>query len=218
MISIILPAHNEAEYLGPCVSEIKKQLKNKDYEIIIAEDGSNDGTDKIAEKLAKQNSNIRFLHSKKKLGRGLALSRAFKTAKSEKIAYMDVDLATNISDLRNGLKFLDKYDVVTGSRYMKKSNTKREASRLFFSKAYNLSVRVLLGSKIYDHQCGFKFFQKDVFLNLNKAVLDTHWFWDTELLVIAQKKGYSVKEMPITWEEQANSKVNIKYIFFYIYF
>ncbi len=210
--SIVLPAHNEAPRLEKAVAAVKQALgKNYDYELIIAEDGSSDGTFELAKKIASKNGNVRVLHSDEKLGRGRALSRAFAQAKGKFVAYMDVDLAT---EMRHCRELLDRVkrgaDVVTGSRYLSESRARRSSKRLFFSGFYNFFVRLLLGSRLHDHQCGFKAFRKSVALELCRGAKSKKWFWDTEVLVLAQKRGLKVEEFPIGWMEQRSTTVNFK--------
>ncbi len=210
--SIVLPAHNEAPRLANAVSAVKRALgKSYDYELVIAEDGSTDGTYAVAKKIAAQTRNVRVLHSEKKLGRGLALKRAFSSARGKFVAYMDVDLAT---DVKHARELLDRVeagaDVATGSRYLRQSRTNRSSKRLFFSSGYNTLVRLLLGSKLRDHQCGFKAFKKTVALHLCREARSNKWFWDTEVLVLAQKRGFRVEEFPIEWNEQRTTTMNFK--------
>ena len=202
MITIILPVHNEEKTLEANVELLRKSLK-KDYEIILAEDGSTDNTVAIAKKL----KDVILITSSKRLGRGLALSNAIRQAKGERIIYMDADLATELPHIKDMLE--QNYDIVTGSRLLPGSVvTNRSAIREFFSKSYNLLIRLLFNSKIKDHQCGFKAFKRTV-IPLLETVQDHHWFWDTELLIRAQKQGLSVKEIPVKWADRKNSKVKL---------
>jgi len=209
-VSVVLPAYNEAKRLENAVRKVEEYLKKLgyDYEIIIAEDGSTDGTDEIARRLARDNPRIRHIHSDERLGRGRALTRAFKEAKGNIVVYMDVDLSTDLEHLKELINaILDSYDVATGSRLVEGSKTKRPLKRDIASRGYNFLVRLLLRSKIHDHQCGFKAFRKDAILKISEKVRDTHWFWDTETLVVAQRLGYSVKEIPVRWVHGGDTKV-----------
>ncbi len=212
MITIILPAYNEASRLEKSVERIREFLLSyfSDFEIIIAEDGSTDGTDKIARELAEKYAFITHIHSDKRLGRGKALNDAIKKAKNEFVIYMDVDLSTDlkhINDIYRALK--SGYDIAVGSRLLNESDASRPAIRDIPSKVYNFLVRVLLKSKIHDHQCGFKGFKKGKVVEILDMIEDNHWFWDTELLVLAQKNGLKVKEIPVRWRHGGESKVNV---------
>ncbi|MDW7989796.1 MAG: flippase-like domain-containing protein [Archaeoglobaceae archaeon] len=212
-ISIILPAYNEARRLGNTVEKVEEHLKalGNDYEIIIAEDGSTDGTDLLAREIARKNPKVKHLHSDQRLGRGKALMRAFKECEGEIVVYMDVDLSTDLKHLRELVSsIISGYDVVTGSRLMRGSEARRSFKRDIASRAYNSLVRLLLRSKIHDHQCGFKAFRREAIMKISEKVKDTHWFWDTEVLIIAQRMGYKVKEIPVKWEHSGETKVRFK--------
>ena len=209
MFSLVFPAYNEAVCLEKNVKTIVDSLNklNIDYEIIIAEDGSTDNTYEIGLKLSKEYRNLRINHYNEKLGRGLALKKAFSLANGKYVWYMDIDLATDIKHLKELLNYVKEYDIVTGSRYLKNSVINRSIKRRGFSWVYNLLARLLFNSKIFDHQCGFKAFKRETIIELNKISENNHWFWDTEILILAQKFGYKVKEFPITWNESRRSKV-----------
>ncbi|MEM1671662.1 MAG: lysylphosphatidylglycerol synthase domain-containing protein [Archaeoglobaceae archaeon] len=220
-VSIVLPAYNEAKRLRNAVEKIEEHAKalGYDYEIVIAEDGSTDGTDKIAKEIAEKNPRVKHLHSDQRLGRGKALMNAFRNCSGDVVVYMDVDLSTDLRHLKEIVSaIVEGYDIATGSRLMKESKAKRPLKRDLASKAYNLLVRLLLGSKLHDHQCGFKAFKKDVILEIGALAKDTHWFWDTEVLVLAQKKGYKVKEIPVIWEHGGETKVRFKKDVLYMFF
>ena len=206
-VTVVLPAHNEAERIECAVEETERALSSfcRRYEIIIAEDGSTDNTAEIARKIAEKRKNVRFMHSDERLGRGRALNRAFKKARGEVLAYIDVDLSTDMRHLRELIDAIrvEKYDFATGSRLLKASHTQRSLKREAMSRLYNFLVRLLLRSKLRDHQCGFKAFSRDALFSILDEVEDKHWFWDTELLVKAQWRGFSVKEIPVHWEERS---------------
>jgi len=213
-ISVVLPAHNEAERIRNAVNQTQKALATfaSSFEIIIAEDGSTDGTAEIASRIEAENSFVKHIHSKARLGRGKALNHAFKHAKGGILIYMDVDLSTDLKYLKpliNAIKE-ERYDFATGSRMLKDSEVKRSFKRAAMSKVFNFLVRKILQSKICDHQCGFKSFRKDALMRLLNEIKDEHWFWDTEMLVRAQRHSYKIKEIPVRWEDRggAGTKVN----------
>jgi len=150
------------------------------------------------------------LHSEERQGRGRALNRAFKASKGEILGYIDVDLATDMKYLRELLQSIrDGYDFATGSRMLPESNVKRPFKRGFASKGFNFLARFVLGSKLYDHQCGFKSFKRESLFKLLDKVKDTHWFWDTELYIRAQHAGFKVKEFPVDWRHGGTTKVDL---------
>jgi glycosyltransferase involved in cell wall biosynthesis len=211
-VSIVLPAYNEAERIESTVGRTAAALREiaSSFEIIIAEDGSKDGTDRICKALAEKYDFVAHLHSDERLGRGLALNRAFKASHGEILGYIDVDLATDMRHLRELVQSIrDGYDFATGSRMLPRSNVKRPFKRGFASKGFNFLTRLLLGSKLYDHQCGFKSFKREALFKLLDEVKDTHWFWDTELFVRAQRAGYKVREFPVEWRHGGATKVDL---------
>jgi glycosyltransferase AglD len=213
VVSVVLPAYNEADILESTVDKISQALNQTgySYEIIVAEDGSKDGTDKLAEKLAQTLPYVRHIHGEKRLGRGHALNNTFKVANGEVLIYMDVDLATDIRHLRELVDSIkvEGYDLATGSRLLAQSKVQRSGSRNIASKTYNLMVRLILGSKVKDHQCGFKAFKREPLMQLIDEVEATHWFWDTEIIVRASRKGLKIKEIPVEWQSGRDTKVSL---------
>ncbi len=204
--SLVLPAYNEAANLEDCANAVRKALGGYDYEIIIAEDGSTDGTDRIAERLAHEDKRIRFLHSDSKLGRGLALKNAFRIARGKRMGYIDVDMATEMKHLKELVEYSKDFDVVTGSRYLNASKAKRPLARDAVSRAYNFLIRLLLGCKICDSQCGFKMFSRKFVESEIFNIREKSWAWDTAVLVAAAKKGYKMMEFPVEWAEKKGGK------------
>jgi glycosyltransferase AglD len=212
-VSVILPAFNEVNYLQPAVERTIQTLNlfAQSYEVLIAEDGSIDGTAERSEELAQQNPKVRHIHREKRLGRGTALNNAFKHSSGEVLVYMDLDLATDLKYLKPLVEAItvEGYDFSTGSRMLHESKAERTASRNISSKTYNFLVRHMLGSKLHDHQCGFKAFKREPLMQIIDNVEATHWFWDTEIMVRAQRTGYKVKEIAVEWKSGKNTKVNL---------
>ena len=211
-VSVVLPAYNEAEKLEGAVSQIGQALNEAKYvyEIVIAEDGSTDGTAERAEELTQKHAFVRHIHRDKRLGRGTALNNAFKQCNGEVLVYMDLDLATNLKSLEPLVDAItvEGFDFSTGSRMLPQSKVERSLRRSISSKSYNFLVRVMLGSKVRDHQCGFKAFKRDPLLSLLDEVMATHWFWDTEVLVRAHRRNLRIKEIPVEWRSGKSTKVN----------
>ena len=212
-VSVVLPAYNEVEYLQPAIEKTIQTLNqfSQSYEVIIAEDGSTDGTAERAEELARKNPKVRHIHREKRLGRGTALNNAFKQSSGEVCVYMDLDLATDLKYLKPLVEAItaEGYDFSTGSRMLRESKAERTASRSISSKTYNFLVRHMLGSKLHDHQCGFKAFKREPLMQILDKVEATHWFWDTEIMVRAQRTGYKVKEIAVEWKSGKDTKVNL---------
>ena len=212
-VSLVLPAYNEVDYLTSAVEKTMLVLDKiaDSYEIIIAEDGSTDGTAERSDELVQKYSCVRHIHRDQRLGRGAALTNAFKQSSGEVLVYMDLDLATDLSYLRPLVEAIsvEGYDFATGSRMLKESRAQRSFSRSLSSKSYNWFVRHMLGSKLYDHQCGFKAFNRQSLLGFLNEVEATHWFWDTEVMVRGYRHGFRIKEIAVQWRSGKGTKVNM---------
>jgi uncharacterized membrane protein YbhN (UPF0104 family) len=214
-VSVVLPAYNEEETLAETVEitlgELASFLPEGAFEVIVAEDGCEDRTPEIADELAAQYEAVRHIHSDERLGRGGALEYAFERAHGETVAYFDTDLATDMAHLEELVESVrsGEYDVATGSRWLPDSEADRPAKRGVPSLGYNSLVRLFLRSRLKDHQCGFKAFDREVLFALLDDVEDDHWFWDTEVLVRAQRAGYRVREFPVNWTPKGDSKVDL---------
>ncbi len=216
-VSIIIPIYNGEAHVQNALSQLKEKMGGRNYEIIIAEDGSTDRTLEILARLAPEFPQMRILSSKNRLGRGKSLSDAIVASKGEISLYMDVDAATEISEIFKALEEIRDADIVTGSRLLLGSHVSRSFTRELFSRGYNLLIRFLFNSKLHDHQCGFKAFRKSSILPILPLIKDRHWFWDTELLVLAQRKGLRVKEIPVEWKEGSDSTVRVFQDAFYMF-
>jgi glycosyltransferase involved in cell wall biosynthesis len=212
-VSVVLPAYNEVDFLESTVTKVGQALREigYSYEIIIAEDGSTDGTDKKAAALAQSIPFVRHIHREKRLGRGTALNNAVRQSSGEVLVYMDLDLATDLQYLKPLVEALtvEGYDFATGSRMLPQSRAERTFSRNMSSKTYNYLVRHMLGSKLRDHQCGFKAFKREPLFELLGDVEATHWFWDTEVMVRGYRHGYKIKEIAVEWKSGHGTKVNL---------
>ncbi|MCL2477345.1 dolichyl-phosphate beta-glucosyltransferase [Candidatus Bathycorpusculum sp.] len=212
-VSVVLPAYNEATYLPIAVEKTTETLNSftSAYEIIIAEDGSTDGTAECAEELTQKYPCVRHIHRPQRLGRGMALNNAFAQSRGEVLAYMDLDLATDLKYLKPLIEAIsvEGYDFATGSRMMPQSKANRTLSRDLSSQSYNFLVRHMLGSKLKDHQCGFKAFKREPLLKLLGKVEAKHWFWDTEVMVRGYRQGLRIKEFAVEWHSGKDTKVNL---------
>jgi glycosyltransferase AglD len=204
---ITVPACNESKTIRKCVESILKQAKelDEDFRIIISEDGSTDGTDQIAKELDKNYEQVTHLHSDCRLGKGMALKRAFKTVDGDIYAFVDSDLATSMQFFPQLINLIRQgNDLAFGSRYINGAEIQRDGLRDASSRLYNLIIRVMFRDHVLDHQIGFKAFSN----RLIKDVLDecdsTGWFWDTEIIVRSVKRNYKFVEFPVDWEEKKN--------------
>jgi uncharacterized protein (TIRG00374 family) len=214
-VSVVLPAYNEAGTIESTVattlSTLAGFLPAGAFEVLVAEDGCDDRTPAIADRLAAEDDRIRHVHSDERLGRGGALERAFSAAGGDTLVYFDTDLATDMRHLEELVERVRSgdADVATGSRWLPGEVADRPTKRGVPSKVYNGLVRFFLRSSLRDHQCGFKALSREAFTNLRDDIEDDHWFWDTELLIRAQRAGLVVSEFPVEWEPKGDTKVDL---------
>ncbi len=209
-VSLVIPVYNDLPALQEAVPLTLKVMEESfpNFEIIIAEDASTDGSAEYAASWQEKDSRVTHLHREQRLGRGSALTTAALQANGDIFCYFDVDLATDMSYLPVLINaVVEGADVATGSRLLSDSNITRSLGREIKSRGYNWLVRFILRSRLKDHQCGFKAFRKECLLTLLRDIVDTHWFWDTEVLVRAQRKGYLIAEIPVIWREGPGTTV-----------
>ncbi len=216
MISVFVPCYNEEKRLETNILKIYHALieLKKQFELIIVDDSSTDNTGEIGKTLAKQYKQIAYQYYENGSSRRENLSKAFRTAKGETIAFMDLDLSVDLSYLSHLIKSIQTHDIAIGSRY-KGTHAQRTVFRRIVSMLYNTFMRFYFGSKIEDHQCGFKAFKREKLFSLldemgYDATFKRGWFWDAELLFRAQKKNYSIDEFSVEWHEGKLSSFNIK--------
>ena len=200
-------ADNVFRLLDFCTNNMSKY----NWHIIIADNGSNDNTYNIAKKIEFNIDQVSLMTLSKR-GRGRALKQAWKKSAADVKVYMDIDLSTD-------LKFLpiicdavaiDNYDIVIGSRLIKGSRIKgRTFKREIISRGYSILFRSLFMSSFKDAQCGFKAISSKASEDLLFLIEDNGWFFDTELLIVADKAKYTIKEIPVYWSDDPNSSVKI---------
>ncbi|WP_440949052.1 glycosyltransferase [Methanosphaerula subterraneus] len=212
-VSAVIPVYNDLPALKvaiPASIEALSQITDS-FEILVAEDGSTDGSAEYVRAIEQTDPRIHLLHSDQRLGRGRALNRAFTAARGTIVCYYDVDLATDMQHLSEVIGAIrEGFDIATGSRLLPESDIVRTGDREIASRGYNLLVRTILGSKQYDHQCGFKAFNRARLLPLLDKVDDMHWFWDTEVLVRGARAGYRIREIPVRWRQGPGTTVRRK--------
>jgi glycosyltransferase involved in cell wall biosynthesis len=210
---IVIPVLNEAHVLEKSVQTVRAFLReNLPYEwrVLIVDNGSTDGTDEVGRRLAAELGDVRYLHLNQR-GRGRALRYAWTQSDADVVCYTDVDLSTELPALPKLINaiLLDGYDLSTGSRLMRASRTTRSLSREFISRTYNLLIKAVLWTSFSDAQCGFKAVSRKVVNEIVPQIKDESWFFDTELLVLAEKQGYRIKDIPVLWIEDDDSRVKI---------
>jgi putative flippase GtrA len=213
VLEVVIPVYNEENGLPGCVRRLHQFLATEvpyRSRITVADNASTDATLAVARALADELPDVEVMHLDAK-GRGGALYAAWMSSVADVVAYMDVDLSTDLSALMPLVAPLisGHSDIAIGSRLAASSRVVRGPKREFVSRSYNLILRSTLGTKFSDAQCGFKAMRADVARQLLPLVADTGWFFDTELLVIAERAGLRIHEVPVDWIDDPDSRVDI---------
>ncbi len=213
VVNITIPVYNEEVALVNCIKTLRSFLQknvNFKWSILIADNASTDSTLNVAMELAKQYQDVTYSHIDIK-GRGRALRKVWLESKADIVSYMDVDLSTGLEAFPPLIESIENgnYDISIGSRLMHGSHIKRSAKREFISRSYNLIIKLLFFCKFHDAQCGFKAASINTVKEIVPLVKNQKWFFDTEFLIIAEKKGYRIKEIPVEWTEDSGTTVNI---------
>ncbi|MCX5043380.1 bifunctional glycosyltransferase family 2/GtrA family protein [Aldersonia sp. NBC_00410] len=212
-LDIVVPVYNEETDLAPSVRRLHAYLRAAmpyPARITIADNASTDGTLAVAKDLAASLDGVRVLHLDAK-GRGRALRTAWTASDAAVVAYMDVDLSTDLNALLPLIAPLvsGHSDLAIGTRLGRGSRVVRGRKREFISRSYNLLLRTSLHARFSDAQCGFKAMRADVARRVLPLVQDSEWFFDTELLVIAERAGLRIHEVPVDWTDDPDSRVDI---------
>ncbi len=213
-VDVVIPCYNEVAALGGSVErtlELFARHGRYDWRLVIADNGSNDGTSALARELEGEHELVRALVLTVK-GRGIALREAWLGSEADVVSYMDVDLSTDLEQLPEliGMVAEGGYDVVSGSRLARGSQTTRSLKREVISRCYVLIIRAFFPRlRITDAQCGFKAVSRRAVEAVVPEIEDRAWFFDTELLVRARQGGFRVGELPVRWVEDRDTKVHI---------
>ena len=213
MLDVVVPVYNEETDLGPCVRRLHAYLTATfpyAFRITIADNASTDATPYVAEQLALALPYVAMVRIPAK-GRGRALRTVWSTSTAPVLAYMDVDLSTDLAALLPLVAPLisGHSDVAIGTRLARGARVVRGPRREIISRCYNLVLRGMLAVRFSDAQCGFKAIRSDVAARLLPLVEDGGWFFDTELLVLAQRAGLRIHEVPVDWVDDADSRVDV---------
>ncbi|MDU3532187.1 dolichyl-phosphate beta-glucosyltransferase [Alloscardovia omnicolens] len=215
-VEFMIPVYNEESCLHNAVESLHEYLAERhnttfSWRIVVIDNASTDSTWNIATELTAQHpQSIRAMHLQRK-GRGLALKTAWMSSSAVVVAYMDADLSTSLEHIDDLVLPLlhHEADLAIGSRLMKESKTARSFLRDIISRCYNFLLRSYSGANFSDAQCGFKAVRADVFRALAPSIQDNEWFFDTELLLLAQNRGLQLNQIPVYWVEDPNSSVHI---------
>ncbi len=212
-LDVVVPVHNEEAELAASVRRLHAHLTGGfpyRFRITVADNASTDGTLAVAERLAAELPEVRAVHLAEK-GRGRALRAVWSSSDAPVLAYMDVDLSTDLAALAPLVAPLlsGHSDLAIGTRLHRGSRVVRGAKREVISRCYNLLLRGTLAARFTDAQCGFKAIRADVAAGLLPLVEDGGWFFDTELLVLAERSGLRIHEVPVDWVDDPDSRVDI---------
>ena len=212
-LDVVIPVYNEETDLRPAVRRLHEYLRRSvplTFRITIADNASTDATGAIADQLAFDFPDVRAVHLPEK-GRGRALKSVWSESDAAVLAYMDVDLSTDLDALLPLVAPLisGHSDIAIGTRLHRGSRVIRGPKREFISRCYNLILRGALAAHFSDAQCGFKAIRADVAHQLLPLVQDNGWFFDTELLILAERSGLRIHEVPVDWVDDPDSTVDI---------
>lgn len=211
---VTIPVYNEEKALPVSIPTLhaflSEHLHAYDWAIEIADNASIDRTPEVARSLAEEYDRVRYLRLEQK-GRGRALKKSWTGSDADIVSYMDVDLSTNLDSFPPMVQALahEGFDIGTGSRLMKGANTERSIKREIISRSYNLMVKAMFFTRFSDAQCGFKAVTREVVDALIPRVEDNVWFFDSELLIIGEKSGYRIFDVPVKWIEDLDTRVKI---------
>lgn len=215
-ISLILPLYNEIEYIRLTIKESISVLESigLDYEIVIVDDASHDGSEKIADELARSNSKIKVIHHIKNRKLGLVLINGFSYAAKDIVVYTDMDMPFDMRILKNLVPLIGEVDIINGY----KDIDTRARKRILYSKIYNFFIRIIFGVRIKDFNCAMKIFKKEILKNL--ALKSKGSFINAEFLIKAKYLNYKILEVPVKYMSRrygksrlASSQVILKIIY-----
>lgn len=210
-LSVIIPAYNEAKRLSLTLVDINKHLSavDYDYEIIVVDDGSQDATVEIVERLSRLIKNLRLIKNKENHGKGWVVRQGMLEAKGQWRLFMDADNATSVDQFSKMIPHLRDYQIIIGSRDIKgaKLLPPQPWYRRLAGNIGNLIIQILLLPGLWDTQCGFKCFSEEAAERIFKLAKVNRWAFDIEVLSLGKKLGYKIKEIPVVWVNNPYSSV-----------
>ena len=215
-LDVVLPVLNEEKALSATVGTLcdflSRCLSKYEWRVVIADNGSTDDTQAIGTQLADDLPGVSYTRLEER-GRGLALRTAWLASSADIVAYMDIDLSADLDALPQLVAAIDGegYDIAIGSRFKKGSRVSgRSANRELLARSYSLLfTRAVFFAGFQDAQCGFKALSRRAANDLLPLVRSSRWFFDTELLLLAEKNGYRIKELPVVWTDDPDSRVGL---------
>jgi len=213
-VDVVIPCYNEVAVLRGSVERtlaVFDANPQYDWRLVVADNGSTDGTGDLARRLEQEDGRVRALVLAIK-GRGLALKQAWIESDADVVSYMDVDLSTDLKHLPPLIELVagGRCDIAIGTRLARGSQTRRQLKREITSRGYVALIRLTFPRlRITDAQCGFKALSRRAVREVVPLIQNRMWFFDTEMLILAHRKGLRIRELPVLWVEDRDSKVNI---------
>lgn len=214
-LDVVVPVLDEEEDLRCSITTLhdflSTNLDGYEWRIVVADNGSTDSTPEVAKRLSSDLANVGYLRLVER-GRGRALKKAWTESSADILSYMDVDLSTDLSHFPPLVDAIrdQGYDIAIGSRLAKGAQViGRPPKRELISRAYSILFRSMFWTGFRDAQCGFKALSADAAHAILPLVRDTGWFFDSELLIVAEKNGYRIRELPVRWSDDPGSRVKI---------
>jgi len=214
-VDVVIPVYNEERALPQSIPELRAFLSGDDFpydwRIRIADNASIDDTPAVSRELEKKfPDEVEYVHIERK-GRGFALKQVWGEGDADVHTYMDVDLSTGLEAFPALARAVaeDGYGVAIGSRLMKGSRVTRSLKRRILTSGYNTMIKGMFFTRFSDAQCGFKAISREVAEQVLPRIKNNNWFFDTELLILAEKMGYRIKDVPVRWVEDTDTRVKI---------
>ncbi len=213
-VDVVIPVYNEEEDLPRNLPVLHRFLSGEGFpyrwRIVVADNASTDATPQVARRLADELPAVEYLRIERK-GRGIALKTAWGQSQADVVSYMDVDLSTDIAAFPALVRAVAEggYHLAIGTRLARGAQVRRSLKREVLSRGYMAVLKLALRVRFSDAQCGFKAARSDAFRALLPLLRNDNWFFDTELLVIAERAGYRIAEVPVRWQEDEDSRVKV---------
>ena len=214
-VDVVIPVYNEEKALPKSIPVLREFLASEafpyEWRILIADNASIDNTPAVGRQLEdRYGGEVEYVRIERK-GRGFALKQVWLESPADIVSYMDVDLSTGIEDFPKLIGAIAEkgYDVAIGSRLHRKSRVTRSLKRRVLTRGYNSIIKAMFLTRFSDAQCGFKAMSRDAAQAILPLVEDNNWFFDTEVLIIAEKAGYRVRDVPVRWIEDTDTRVKI---------
>jgi glycosyltransferase involved in cell wall biosynthesis len=214
-VDVVVPVYNEEHSLPKSIPILRGFLESPafpyEWRIVIADNASIDNTPAAGKELAdKGGGSIDYVRIERK-GRGFALKQTWGASPMDIVSYMDVDLSTGLEAFSPLIRSIaeEGYHVATGSRLAAESRITRSLKRRVLTRSYNTLIKTMFMTRFSDAQCGFKAVTREAAQRIIPLIEDNNWFFDTELLILAEKMGYRVKDIPVEWVEDTDTRVKI---------